>query len=151
VWQARRRLSRLLAREHFDAVITHSCWPHALFAAAVRARGLPLVFWAHAAPRGRHWLELWARQTRPDLVLANSQFTRSAVLNLFPRVRSEVLYLPVSPPAVADGWHSRRQIRNALETPEDATIILQASRLEPWKGHALLLQALERLGEMPDL
>jgi len=151
VWQARRRLHRLLAREHFDAVISHSCWPHALFAAVVGSRGLPLIFWAHGVHIGRHWLERWARHTKPDLVLANSRFSRSAVPNLFPGVPSEVLYLPVSPPVVADRAQVRREIRTALQTPEDATVILQASRLERWKGHALLLQALDQLQELPDL
>src|SRR5258708_10528589 len=35
VWQARRRLRGLLDRQHVDAVITHGCWPHALFAPVV--------------------------------------------------------------------------------------------------------------------
>jgi glycosyltransferase involved in cell wall biosynthesis len=145
VWQARRRLSRLLTRERFDAVICHSCWPHVVFGPGVRRRGLPLVFWAHDAHAGKHWLERRARRTRPDLVLANSRFTQAAVPNLFAGVRSEVLYLPVPAPDFADRERHRRRLREELQTPADATVIIQASRLERWKGHTQFLEALARL------
>jgi glycosyltransferase involved in cell wall biosynthesis len=44
----------------------------------------------------------------------------------------------------------RREVRAALHTPEDAVVILQASRLERWKGHAQLLQALAHLRDVPN-
>ncbi len=145
VWRARRRLKELLGREAFDAVVCHSCWLHALFAPVVRVCGLPLVFWAHNPPEGRHWLERWARLTRPHLVVANSRWTASAVPKLFPDVRCEAVYLPVPAPAPAD----RAAIRAALDTPRDAAVVVQASRLEPWKGHAVLLEALAELADIP--
>src|SRR5438445_946669 len=89
VWRARRRLGELLRQEHFDAVIGHACWPHAVFAPVVHSRGVPLVYWAHDVPTGHHWLERWARRTTPDLVLANSRFTQAAMANLFPNVSCE--------------------------------------------------------------
>ena len=98
VWLARRRLGRLLRHARSDVVVCHSCWPHALFAPVVRRAGLPLVFWAHDVYTGRHWTERWARRTPPDLVLANSQVTQSAVPTVFPGARSEVVYLPVPRP-----------------------------------------------------
>ena len=36
----------------------------------------------------------------------------------------------------------RRHLRLSLDTPQDAVVIVQASRCEPWKGHQLLLDAL---------
>jgi len=148
VWRARRRLGRLLGQEPLDVVICHSCWPHALFAPVVSRRRLPLVFWAHGPHDGRHWLERWARRTQPDLVLANSRFTQSTVSNLFPNVPSEVLYAPVPALDVANRGVVRQRVRGALHTPLEATVIIQASRLERWKGHALLLRALGLLKEM---
>ena len=38
---ARRRLKRLLREVKFDAVVTHSCWPHAVFAPVARRAGVP--------------------------------------------------------------------------------------------------------------
>jgi glycosyltransferase involved in cell wall biosynthesis len=149
VWQARRRLARLLARQRFDAVICHSCWPHVVFGPVVRRRCLPLVLWAHDAYAGKHWLERRARRIRPDLVLANSRFTQAALPNLFADVRSEVLYLPVEAPDGGDRELHRRRLREELQTPADATVIIQVSRLERWKGHSLLLEALAQLRELP--
>jgi glycosyltransferase involved in cell wall biosynthesis len=150
VWRARRRLDAVLAQGRAEAVICHGCWPHAVFAPVVRARGLPLVFWAHDVPTGRHWLERLARRTRPNLVLANSRLTRAALPNLFADVPSEVLYAPVPAPGLADRDRVRREVRAALHTPLEATVILQACRLERLKGHLVLLQALDRLRDLPD-
>jgi glycosyltransferase involved in cell wall biosynthesis len=130
-------------------VVCHNYWPYAVFAPVVRSRGLPLVLWAHDVPNGRHWIERWARRTRPDLVLANSRFTQSAVAGFLPGVPSEVLYAPAPAPLPGERGAVRRRVRAALDTPEDATVVVQASRCERWKGHAVLLQALGRLRGVP--
>jgi glycosyltransferase involved in cell wall biosynthesis len=150
VWRARRRLGRLLADSRYDAVLCHSCWPHAVFAPVVRAHGLPLVFWSHDIPAGDSWLERRAARTPPDLVLANSRITQAALPRLFPGVPSRVLYCPVAaPPPVPDRDQLRRSVRQSVNTPTDAVVIVQCSRLESLKGHDLLLQALGRLREIP--
>ena len=41
-------------------------------------------------------------------------------------------------------------MRGELQTAGDAVVIVQVSRMEPYKGHSLLLQALGRLAEAPD-
>jgi glycosyltransferase involved in cell wall biosynthesis len=150
VWKARRRLRDLLTKEPFDAVVCHGSWLHSVFSPTIRALKRPLVFWAHDAPTGRRWLERWARFTPPDLVLANSHWTAAAVPNLFPGVRCEVVYGPVPAPAAVDRDVVRRRIRAALGAPADATVILQVSRLERWKGQTMLLRALKRLAEAPN-
>src|SRR5262249_6618553 len=148
VWQARRRLRHVLREIRPDLVVCHSCWPHALFAPVARAAGLPLLFWAHDAYAGRHWLERWARRYRPDLVLANSRWTRGAVPNLFPTAHSEVLPYPVAAPE-GDREQQRYEVRAARQVPGDEIVIVQACRMERWKGHPLLLQALGRLADVP--
>jgi glycosyltransferase involved in cell wall biosynthesis len=109
-----------------------------------------LIFWAHGIHTGRHWLERWARRTKPDLVLANSRLTQSAIPNFFGNVPSEVLYLPCPDPNIADRDSVRRKVRTSLRTHEDATVILQVSRIEPLKGHDLLLNVLNQLREKED-
>jgi glycosyltransferase involved in cell wall biosynthesis len=148
VWRARRRLAELLASRPVDVAVCHSCWPHVLFAPVVRARHLPVVFWAHDRYLGRHWLERCSRWERPDLVVANSRFTQSFVGNLFPGVRSAVIHQPVPPPP-PNRPEARRRIRAALQAREDEAVIVQACRLERWKGHGLLLDALGRLADVP--
>jgi glycosyltransferase involved in cell wall biosynthesis len=147
VWRVRRRFDELLRRTHPDVIVTHGCWPHGMVGPVVRRHGQPLVFLAHNFQDGRHWLEWWAARTRADRVIANSEATRRTVAaNLFPRVGADVVYLPVSP-ADSTSMVRRRAIRETLGASDDTVVIVIASRLEAYKGHALLMDA---LGLLPD-
>ena len=96
VLSARRRLKKLLREVPFDAVVTHSCWPHAVFAPVVRRAGVRLANAVHDVLGGRHWLDRWAARTAPDMVIANSHFTAGPAAKLFARSPVEVCYLPVA-------------------------------------------------------
>jgi glycosyltransferase involved in cell wall biosynthesis len=146
---ARIALKRLSERERFHIVIAHSCWPHALLAPAIRRVGLPLVFWAHAPASGAHWLERWARRIPPDFVIANSRFTLASMPNLFPGIPAGVVYCPVAPPNV--DANARNDVRRELGTSLDAVVIVIAARFEEWKGHRVLLRALQTLKDAPKL
>src|SRR5262249_49606163 len=148
VWQARRRLRRVLNEVRPDRLVGHSCWSYVLSAPVAQAPGVPLVFCAHGTQTGKHWLERWARRTNPDMILANSHFTEASVRNLFPDARAAVWYCTVAPSPSTHSDSCRRKVRAALDTPEDAVVIVQASRLEPWKGHQLLLEALAKLAPL---
>lgn len=149
VWRARQRLSDLLRRERFSVVVTHSAWTQAIFGPVARAAGLPLVFCLHSLAKGKHWLERWAGRMPPDLALCNSHFTARTLPNLFPQVRAEVIYNPLISSAPRPTQSERSRLRAELETPEDAVVIVQVSRMEAWKGHELHLRALSLLKEMP--
>jgi glycosyltransferase involved in cell wall biosynthesis len=148
VREARFRLSRLLERERFDAVVCHSPWAQALFAPVARDAGVPVTFQLHGHVTGRHWLELWARQTPPDLVIANSEFTAGTLPNLYPRARVELIRYPVEARSEGVNCATRRELRDELCTPEDDVVIVQSCRMEPWKGHRLHLEALSRLRDL---
>ena len=148
--RARRLLSELLEHEHFDLVVCHSSWSQSLFGPVIRSAHLPLVVWLHSQTNGRHWLDRWAHRTAPDMVLCNSEFTAATAANLFPQVRTEVLYSPVGT-TNGRSWDDGRAATQAeFQTPENAVVIIQASRMEAWKGHALHLEALSTLKDLPD-
>jgi glycosyltransferase involved in cell wall biosynthesis len=149
VLRARRALCEVLRKNDFDVVVCHAPWSQAIFGKVARTAGLPLVFWAHDATDGRHWLERWARRTPPDLAICNSHYTASTLSKLFPQTRAEVIYCPVAAPVLSLSDDERRATRAELNTPEDAAVIIQVSRMEAWKGHALHLKALSRLGDVP--
>jgi glycosyltransferase involved in cell wall biosynthesis len=149
VIKARRRLLGLLSAGRFDAVICHMLWPLAVFASAVRRTKLPLIFWMHDAVVRRNWLALWAGLSSPDLVICNSQYTASTLGRLFKGVRFETLYYPVATRAEKLQTAQREVLRSRFNTASEAVVVLQASRMEPWKGHVLLLEALARLADVP--
>jgi glycosyltransferase involved in cell wall biosynthesis len=149
VFKARRRLRALLRVEKFDAVVCHSSWSQALFSPLAHAARVPQVFWQHDVAQGSHWLERWGRTTAPDLALCNSKFTAGTLPKLFPRVRCEVVYSPVAPPSQTFNGNERAATRAGLQTPAEATVLIQASRLEAWKGQLLQLEALALLRDLP--
>lgn len=148
--RARRNLKELLRRKVFDVVVTHSCWSQAIFGPTVRAESVPLVFYMHGPATGRHWLERLARRTPPDLILANSDFTAATASQLFPGFRAETVYCPVAQTESTPPGPDRIQTRAELQTPEGATVIIQVSRMESWKGHALHLEGLSLLKDLPN-
>lgn len=149
VLRARRALRALLRRTRFDAVVCHSAWPQAVFGPAVRGAGVPLALWLHDRVDPRHWLQRLAGRTRPELVVCNSRYTAASLPAAYPGVPGEVVYCPVAPAPDLDRRAARREVRAELDTPADAVVIVQASRMEAWKGHALHLQALGRLRDLP--
>jgi glycosyltransferase involved in cell wall biosynthesis len=148
IMRVRRRLRDLLRARDFDAAVAHLPWAQALFGRTVRARGIPLIFWMHEAATGRcHWLERWARRTRPDFVVCNSNYTAATLPRLYPCAPHEVIYPPV---ALTPGDATRRiALRRHLGAPADTIVIIQTSRIQPGKGHFVHLEALSRLCDLP--
>ncbi len=149
VRRARRRLAELLAAERIDVAICHMAWAHAMFAPAVRRANRGLVFWMHDAANGRHWVERWAARVPPGLAICNSRYTAATMGKLFTRTRAEILCYPVAVGGPRLTPPERLAMRAELGARADDVAILQASRMEPWKGHELHLQALERLRDLP--
>lgn len=147
VLRARRRLRELLQAFRFDLAIVHSAWSHVLFAVEIRRAGLPEIFWLHTRAAGDSALERMASMRFPGGVISVSRWVDESAANLFPSVPSFVVYTPfASEMAYAS---SRSDIRQENGAKEYDVIILQASRMESWKGHRELLEALALLRDEP--
>jgi glycosyltransferase involved in cell wall biosynthesis len=146
VSRARTRLRQVLADSRPEVVLSHDCWPHTVFAPVVRRAGIRFVHFTHGAANSRNWLERWASRTPPDLVVANSRFTAGSVRNVFPEARVEAWHLPVY--RIDTEKTVRTVVRGELGTEDGAVVILQASRLERWKGQSVHLAALGLLGDV---
>jgi glycosyltransferase involved in cell wall biosynthesis len=149
VLRARQRLTRLLHEHHFDVVVCHMVWPQAIFGSVVCSAGLPLVLWIHNPIDGQHWLERLARRTQPTLTLYNSHFTKVQSRDLYPDLPGATVYYPVAG-FRTDIEGAREAIRGELKTAADSVVIVQVSRLEEWKGHQTLIEALGLLHDVPD-
>jgi glycosyltransferase involved in cell wall biosynthesis len=143
---ARRRLRDLLSSERWDAVIANGSWQHVIAAPVVRRCKLPLVYWAHGIEQGGDLLGRLARRNPADGVIANSEATRASIqAKLFPRSPSSVVHYPVSSAPERIDAEERARARSEFAAPTDAVVGITACRLESWKGHELLLDALGKV------
>lgn len=149
VISARAALLGHLPAGSFDRVVFHGTWALGIFGPAVRRVGVPIVFWAHDVTTGSHWTERLARRVVPDLIICNSHFTSESVTRLYRNTPAAVIYAPLILPAEPPDPSLRRRIREELDTAPEATVILQASRCEAWKGHEVMVEALSRLRDIP--
>lgn len=145
VWAARSQLARLLRRDPADIAIVHSLWALAMFGPMLRRRVPRLVLAIHGPATGPRWLVALARRVVPDFVIANSRYmSRHPSLRLFAGVPTAQLYYPIDPSGAG-------ALAGSLpDTGSGGRPILCASRLEPWKGHAVLIEALASLRQRPD-
>jgi glycosyltransferase involved in cell wall biosynthesis len=142
VWRARRAFTTLLETVNAGAVVFHSAWPHAMFAATARAAGARIVFWQHQPITRPQWPDRWARLVRPDVAVFNSEFT--AAYPAFPGVPGRVIHCPVEEPAALEP-ERREALRHELGAAPGDVVVLMAARLERWKGHDILVKAAEYL------
>jgi len=142
---ARRALAELLAAGRFDRVVCHAAWAQAIFGGVVKRARVPLVYWAHDVATGTHWTERFARRVRPDLIISNSRYTTESLKCLYDQVPTVVLTYPIDTTPQVLSPVERAAVRRELDTPPDATVIFQVSRMEAWKGHATVIDALGRL------
>lgn len=150
ILRGRRRLKTLLVREGIDVAIFHGAWAAALLGSAAAATGKLLAVWIHNPPAGKHWLERWASRTHPQLAICNSEFTASSLENLYAKVSSRTLLCPVELDDHPIDAAQRNAIRERLEVPPGAAVIIQVSRMESWKGHELHLRALAQMKTRSD-
>ena len=149
VWRARRGLRRVMDAVPFDVVVSHSPWVNVVFGPVLRSTPLPLVQWLHN-PLTDKIVDRWACRTTPKLVVCNSRYTASTAESRFPRSEIEWMYAPVRLSVPSAAVESRAAVRAELDTSPDAVVIVQASRLQDWKGHRVLLDALGGLRGVPE-
>ena len=138
--RARRRLRALTRTTAYDAIVCHSPWAYALAGPALDP--VRPVLWAHDALVGQHWTERRVAALPPRQIICKSRYTEAAIAGWLPGAARPVIYAPVSAPRALV---SRSQVRAALGAREETVAILIASRLERWKGHADLIEALSGL------
>lgn len=143
IYRVRARLRQLLASLDIDICVTPSSWIHALFAPVVRACGLPIALWANDRWSRDRWMDRLALRQRPDVVIANSHYTADGMTAALPDVPVRLVYYGIAPSPI--DRTRRQEIRAELDTPDDALVIVQVGRLDPYKGHRMLVDAVATL------
>ena len=82
-------------------------------------------------------------------MIVTSHATAETLPRLFDNVPFEVIRYPVAPPAPFDRAAARHALREEFATSQEDIVIVLTARLERWKGHAFLLEALGHLKDQP--
>src|SRR4051794_21882321 len=145
VWQARRRLARVV--KDVDVVLTQSVWSLGLFGGVADRHGVPVAHWVHDTLTGTHWTERLAARRHPHLLVCNSEYTARCAAAVFPGITRVVVYPPGGRGKEPD--EARAAVRARLRTASDSVVIVQVGRTDPLKGHRVLVEALARLAGNP--
>lgn len=96
-------------------------------------------------PKGpKYLLKSWLRKkvlTSARCVICNSQYTEQLVANISPNIKTEVINPGVDLENFATNI-TQAEARQALELPSDKSIVLSVSRIDDYKGHDIILDAL---------
>lgn len=136
------RLRRLLRAWSPEVVLLHSSWLKA--AAGPALLGYRQAFFMHNPLEPHFVLDKLLAWFPPDALLSNSAFTAASASALLPALTPAVTGCPVEDRTPVDP-EVRNTLRRELGVANGTPVIIQVSRLEAWKGHALLLDALARL------
>jgi glycosyltransferase involved in cell wall biosynthesis len=148
VLRARTALGCLLRTRDFDAVVCHGIWSYCIFASAVARAGRAPILYLHDIPDPENWFYRWAWRRPPALCIANSAYTAKLLTSMRSPVPVRIVHPLVNPPRAIDPGVVRELRAQWGANPQDV-IILQASRLDSWKGHRNLLEALGAMRDVP--
>lgn len=144
--RARRMLDSVIKRCNFDVIICHGPRTMVFFSKTVRGAQKPLLMWMHGIRVLKRWLNHLLGRNLPDLMICNSLYTQEAVASVFPGIESTVIYYPLETASTVPGARQRNAVRKSWGVNEDTAVIVLASRMVPWKGHQVLVDALMELG-----
>jgi glycosyltransferase involved in cell wall biosynthesis len=147
VLRARAALRRLLRARRFDAIVCHGIWSYCIFATVAARAGHSRVLYLHDIPEPKSWLYRWGWRRPPEMCIANSAYTANLLARVGSPVPTRVVRPLVRPPRHPDAGMIR-ELRMKLGASDGEVVLLQASRLDPWKGHRNLLKALGILRDL---
>lgn len=151
VRRTRQALQRLLDERRPDVAICHMSKPFWLFAPLLRRRRVPTVLYLHAPVDRSGLFERLGRRTRPSLMIGVSAHTLESGRASYIDAPTAVIHYPMPQPLarLSNVGAGRAALRAELGTPMDAVVIVQATRMDSWKGHAELIDGLARLRDSP--
>lgn len=143
-----RQLHGLMKATHARSVHTHHIGPLLYGGIAARLAGVPIRLhtehdaWHLDDPRRRRLQRLALRLVSP-LLIADASFVADATRRHWPTVDVRVVHNGVDTDRFRPG--DKSAARSTLGLPLDVTLIGSGGRLEPVKGHAVLIDAFARL------
>jgi glycosyltransferase involved in cell wall biosynthesis len=148
IWGNGHRLARLIVHEKVDLIHARSRAPAWSALMAARKTGRPFVTTYHGAYSAtNNWKKRYnSVMARGDVVIANSHFTASRIIEAWPDAIARVrvvhrgtdlsAFMPLSVPV-----ERVLALRQAWDVQPHQRIVLLAGRLTPWKGQRVQIEA----------
>ncbi len=157
IWLNAGKLARLIRRHRVDLVHARSRAPAWSARIAARRTRVPFVTtWHGVYAENLPFKRLYnAVMASGDRVIAISDFVAARVAGRYGVGPDRLRVVPrgadtdAFDPDAVRGDRIQALVR-AWAIPDGARVIMLPGRLTPWKGHALLLEALSRLRDVPD-
>jgi sugar transferase (PEP-CTERM/EpsH1 system associated) len=158
-WKCAARFGRYLRRQRVDLVHAHQYTPF-FYALAARwmHRRAPILFLEH----GRHQPDYPRRKRifanrmlleRRDRIIGVGEAVRRALIDNegLPEARVGVIYNGIDIGAFTGSGRVRAEVRQELNLPANAFVLVQVARLDPIKDHGTAVRSFARLAEQrPD-
>jgi glycosyltransferase involved in cell wall biosynthesis len=153
VLQTRKALGQLVRETKPDVALCHMAKPYWLFQNQLRKAGVPVIYYMHGPIHTLHLFDKLIRKgPAPDLLIGVSKHTMEQGREvLFPKAQTGVINYPMPWPFERYEGESgdRASLRREFETKDDDIVIVQAARMNEWKGQKNLLAALALMKDTP--
>ncbi len=130
--RARSRLKAFVEREAPEVLVAHGAWAHAPSSLLVLGRA-SVVYSQHDAAEAKDWPERLARLS-PDAGDRQQRVYGKHHPPSLSASKTRNLSLPGSAQIPALGDQDRARLRSELQVEPTQALIIQTSRIEPWKG-----------------
>ena len=141
--KAKKILDAALLKHSPEVIVCHMSWAQIIFGGVATKHGKWVAH--HHGPSTNSWMDWIAVKRSPDLVISPSMDSSSTWFKKYRRNVNTLNY-PVRQVFVdASKNISKANARSRFSLPQNKILIVQCSRIEPWKGHDVLLEALARI------
>ena len=141
-----KKLAKILKTGGYDTVIFYGSWQYVALVETAKKAGCRCVFWAMNY-FGGGWLDWLAKWSKPHIALACSRDVERTVSSFCLTGIHQTVFPPLDSRDLPSLRAIRGKLRSQFNVHENTKIILMAARLDPYKGHRLLITALGKLLE----
>jgi glycosyltransferase involved in cell wall biosynthesis len=139
-----KKFAEILKSGGYDAVIFYGSWQYVALVKTAKKAGCRCVFWAMNY-FGSGLLDWFAKWSKPHVALACSRDVERTISSFCIPGRHQTIFPPLDSDNMSDLLKIRSRLRSQFNVRDNTKIILMASRLDPYKGHRLLVTALGKL------
>jgi len=142
----RKKLKKILKAGGYDAVIFYGSWQYVALGETAKKADCRCVFWAMNY-FGGGWLDWFAKWSKPHIALACSRDVERTISSFCLAGSHQTVFPPLDLRDLPNPMLIRGKLRYQFNVYKGTKIILMAARLDPYKGHRLLIDALGKLHE----